>query len=96
MSDDRAPRDELENLGAALGEAQAGLTAAEAARAERRTGAGEVLVSLVLADGDRVKLRLGRDFVLTGELAERLGGVEGITRVALAPARKRGNLRLVA
>ena len=68
----------------------------EAARAERRTGAGEVLVSLVLADGDRVKLRLGRDFVLTGELAERLGAVEGITRVALAPARKRGNLRLVA
>lgn len=36
MSDDRAPRDELENLGAALGEAQAGLTAAEAARAERQ------------------------------------------------------------
>jgi len=68
----------------------------QAARGEGRTGAGEVLVSLALADGGQVKLRLGRDFVLTGELAERLGAVEGIARVALAPLKRRGNLRLVA
>jgi DNA polymerase-3 subunit alpha len=68
----------------------------DAARSERRAGAGEVIVSLALAEGGHVKLRLGRDFVLTGDLAERLGAVEGIARVALAPLRRRGNLRLVA
>ncbi len=69
----------------------------EAARGERRAGAGEVLVSLALADGGQVRLRLGRDFVLTGDLAERLGAVEGIARVNLEPLRKkRGNLKLVA
>ena len=44
----------------------------------------------------QVKLRLGRDFVLNGELAERLGAVEGISRISLAPLKKRSNLRLVA
>ena len=68
----------------------------EAARGERPTGAGEVVVRLAIADGGQVQLRLGRDFVLTGELAERLGAVEGIARVSLAPLKKRGNLRLVA
>ncbi len=66
------------------------------ARGERPTGAGEVVAWLAIADGSQVQLRLGRDFVLTGELAERLGAVEGITRVSLAPLKKRGNLRLVA
>ncbi|MFO6447476.1 DNA polymerase III subunit alpha [Erythrobacter sp. NE805] len=68
----------------------------EAARAERNSGAGEVVVTLALADGGEVRLRLGRDFVLTGELAERLGAVEAIARVNLAPLKRRGNLRLVA
>mgnify|MGYP003295814284 CR=1 FL=1 len=68
----------------------------EAARGDRPTGAGEVVVLLDLADGGQVQLRLGRDFVLTGEVAERLGAVEGIARVSLAPLKKRGNLRLVA
>ncbi|MCZ8369335.1 MAG: DNA polymerase III subunit alpha [Porphyrobacter sp.] len=68
----------------------------DAARGERPTGAGEVVVSLALAEGGQVKLRLGRDFVLNGELAERLGAVEGISRISLAPLKKRSNLRLVA
>lgn len=68
----------------------------DAARAERPTGAGEVVVQLALADGGQVTMRLGRHFVLNGELAERLAAVEGIAKVALAPLKKRGNLRLVA
>ena len=67
-----------------------------AARGERPTGAGEVVVRLALADGGQAEMRLGRSFVLTGELAERLAAVEGISRVALVPLKKRGNLRLVA
>ncbi|MBY0344877.1 MAG: DNA polymerase III subunit alpha [Sphingomonadales bacterium] len=68
----------------------------EAARGERPTGAGEVVVRLALAEGGEAQMRLGRNFVLSGELAERLAAVEGIGRVSLAPLKKRGNLRLVA
>jgi DNA polymerase-3 subunit alpha len=67
-----------------------------AAQGERPTGTGEVLVRLMLADGDQVQMRLGSNFVLNGELAERLTAVEGIAKVALVPLKKRGNLRLVA
>jgi DNA polymerase-3 subunit alpha len=67
-----------------------------AARGERPTGADEVVVRLALADGGQAEMRLGRSFVLTGELAERLAAIEGISRVALVPLKKRGNLRLVA
>jgi DNA polymerase-3 subunit alpha len=67
-----------------------------AAQGERPTGSGEVLVRLMLADGDQVQMRLGSNFVLNGELAERLAAVEGIAKVALVPLKKRGNLRLVA
>jgi DNA polymerase-3 subunit alpha len=68
----------------------------DAGRGERPTGAGEVLVRLQLAGGGEAEVRLGRNFVLTGELAERLAAVEGISRVALVPLKRRGNLRLVA
>ena len=68
----------------------------EAARGERPTGAGEVVVRLALAEGGEAQVRLGRNFVLSGELAERLAAVEGIGRVSLAPLKKRGKLRLVA
>jgi DNA polymerase-3 subunit alpha len=68
----------------------------DAALGERPTGSGEVLVRLALADGGHVPVRLGSHFVLNGELAERLTGIAGIDRVALAPLRKRSNLRLVA
>ncbi|WP_017665591.1 DNA polymerase III subunit alpha [Porphyrobacter sp. AAP82] len=66
------------------------------ARGDRPTGAGEVVVSLALADGGQARMCLGRNFVLTGELAERLASVDGIAKVSLAPLKRRGNLRLVA
>jgi DNA polymerase-3 subunit alpha len=68
----------------------------QAAQGDRPVGAGEVVVQIALADGGQVQLRLGRSFVLTGELAERLAAVEGIAKVSLVPLKKRGNLRLVA
>jgi DNA polymerase-3 subunit alpha len=68
----------------------------DAAKGDRPTGAGEVVVHLMLAAGGEAEVRLGRNFVLTGDLAERLAAVEGISRVALVPLKKRGNLRLVA
>jgi len=66
------------------------------ARGDRPTGAGEVVVNLALADGGQARMCLGRNFVLTGELAERLASIDGIAKVSLAPLKKRGNLRLVA
>ena len=68
----------------------------DVAQGERPTGSGEVVVVLALADGGRAQMRLGRGFVLNGELAERLAAVDGISNVALVPLRKRSNLRLVA
>ena len=41
-------------------------------------------------------LRLGRDFALDGELAERLVLVEGLANVALTTRRGPSHLRLVA
>ncbi|WP_252257945.1 DNA polymerase III subunit alpha [Erythrobacter aurantius] len=57
---------------------------------------GEVLIRLVLGDDEYAHMRLGSDFVLNGDLAERLSGVPGIENVALEPQRGRANLRLVA
>jgi len=77
----------------ALGELKREL---EAARGGSEGGNGEVVVRLKLAGGGSVHLRLGTRFVLSGELAERLGAVEGISQVALAPVKHRPQLRLVA
>ena len=66
---------------------------------ELETGAnapGEVLVRLILGDDDASMIRLGHNFVLNGDLAERIAQIEGIERVELAPARGRANLKLVA
>ena len=68
----------------------------DVARGERPGGNGEVVVRLALASGEQAHVRLGYGFVLNGELAERLAAVEGIDNVALVPAKKRANLRLVA
>ncbi len=57
---------------------------------------GEVLVRLVLDDGEEAHMRLGTGFALDGELAERLAAVEGLVNVTLEPARGRPNLKLVA
>ena len=63
---------------------------------DRPAANGEVVVYLHLSSGDQVAVRLGRNFALDGELAERLADIAGITNVALVPVKPRGNLRLVA
>jgi len=66
---------------------------------------GEVTIRLVLDEIDgpdgphsdaEAFMKLGNRFVLDGDLAERLSGVEGIENVALEPVRGRANLKLVA
>ncbi|MBV7260050.1 DNA polymerase III subunit alpha [Erythrobacter crassostreae] len=66
----------------------------ELARAEKAPG--EVLLRLVLDADEEAFVHLGRNFVLDGELAERIADVEGIENVELAPVRGRANLKLVA
>jgi DNA polymerase-3 subunit alpha len=68
----------------------------DTARADQPGGSGEVVVRLALEAGGQAHLRLGRSFVLNGELAERLAAVEGIANVSLVPLKKRASLRLVA
>jgi DNA polymerase-3 subunit alpha len=57
---------------------------------------GEVLLRLILGSGEAAHMRLGRNFVLDGELAERLAQVDGIENVALEPLSAKARLRLVA
>jgi DNA polymerase-3 subunit alpha len=64
--------------------------------ARSQSAPGEVLVRLVLSADVEAHMRLGSDFVLGGELAERLAEVDGIENVALEPQRSRANLKLVA
>ncbi|ODT00904.1 MAG: DNA polymerase III subunit alpha [Erythrobacter sp. SCN 62-14] len=70
--------------------------ALDAATLDRPKANGEVVVRLTLEDGEQVTVRLGRNFALSGELAERLGEVPGISNVELTPVKSRPNLRLVA
>jgi DNA polymerase-3 subunit alpha len=58
-------------------------------------GKGEVRATLH-AQGQTCELRLGRDFALDGEVAERIATIEGVHEVQLAAQRGRGSLRLVA
>jgi DNA polymerase-3 subunit alpha len=67
-----------------------------AALAEGERGRGEVIVRLMLGEPQEPVLRLGRDFVLDGELVERLAEVEGLSDIVLKPQTGRASLRLVA
>ncbi|MGN6499888.1 MAG: DNA polymerase III subunit alpha, partial [Tsuneonella sp.] len=58
-------------------------------------GHGEVTARLLVSGGRTPTVRLGRDFQLDGELAERLAGVTGLANVTLTTQRG-PNLRLVA
>jgi DNA polymerase-3 subunit alpha len=58
-------------------------------------GHGEVTARLLVSDGRTPTVRLGRDFQLDGELAERLAEVAGLANVTLTTQRG-PNLRLVA
>jgi DNA polymerase-3 subunit alpha len=69
---------------------------AELREGERGNGRGEVEARLHLTESQVVKVRLGRDFDLDGELAERLAHVEGLANVALTTRRGSAHLRLVA
>jgi DNA polymerase III subunit alpha len=59
-------------------------------------GRGEVIVRLRTGGGEEPLVRLGRDFQLDGELAERLASLEGVANVALSAKRGASHLRLVA
>ena len=72
------------------------LTALETALSRSPHAAGEVIVRIELGDGETAAILLGRDFVLNGDLAERLSGVDGLKNVLLKPIRGRPQLRLVA
>jgi DNA polymerase-3 subunit alpha len=58
-------------------------------------GRGEVRAMLHLGDDLVKKMRLGRDFVLDGELVDRIAEIEGISNVSLK-AERGPSLRLVA
>ena len=57
---------------------------------------GEVVARLRTGQGEDQLVRLGRDFQLDSELAERLANVAGIANVSLSARRGGANLRLVA
>ena len=59
-------------------------------------GRGEVLVRLRTGTPAEPTVRLGRDFLLDGELAERLALIEGLANVSLTARRSSSHLRLVA
>jgi len=59
-------------------------------------GKGEVVARLCTGGSDEPTVRLGRDFALGGELAERLADIDGIANVSLTARRGSGHLRLVA
>ncbi|MCZ8136514.1 MAG: DNA polymerase III subunit alpha [Porphyrobacter sp.] len=59
-------------------------------------GNGEVVVRLLLDSGGHAQMRLGRGFLLSGEMAERLAEVPGISNVELVPVKSKAALRLVA
>jgi DNA polymerase-3 subunit alpha len=72
-----------------------GIFALESELQRGSDGRGEVRVRLRTGDGGGTLLRLGLDFQLDGELAERLASVEGLANVQLTTQRG-PNLRLVA
>ena len=57
---------------------------------------GEVYARLCTGRSEEPVMRLGKDFRLDGELAERLASVEGIANVTLTARRGPAHLRLVA
>ena len=58
-------------------------------------GKGEVLARLRTGGGEEPQLRLGRDFALDGELAEKVAAIAGVRNVSLAARRGAPQLRVV-
>jgi DNA polymerase-3 subunit alpha len=63
---------------------------------EGEPGRGEVIARLCIGGGSEPLVRLGRDFDLDGELAERLAHIDGLANVSLTTRRGPSHLRLVA
>jgi DNA polymerase-3 subunit alpha len=63
---------------------------------EGEAGKGEVVARLRIGEGDDPLVRLGRDFALDGELAERLAHIDGLANISLTTRRASASLRLVA
>jgi DNA polymerase-3 subunit alpha len=61
-----------------------------------RGGMGSVEVLLKTGGEREPRLRLGRDFMLDGDLAEVIAGLDGVAHVSLKPTRSGAHLRLVA
>ena len=74
----------------------AAIGALQAELAEARGGKDEVLVTLRTGGEEEPMVRLGRDFAVDGELAERLASMAGFARVQLDKRRGGAHLRLVA
>ena len=55
-----------------------------------------MIARLHTAGGSEQPVRLGRDFLLDGELPDRVALIDGVSNVSLAPVRGTANLRLVA
>ena len=73
-----------------------GLTELKLALTTGDEAPGEVVLRLFTADQDEVYVRLGHNFVLDGELAERLMEVPGLENVTLDPLSAKARLKLVA
>ncbi|MBU6268133.1 MAG: DNA polymerase III subunit alpha [Sphingomonadales bacterium] len=58
-------------------------------------GKGEVRATIT-TNGETAHLRLGRDFALDGEVAERIATIAGVRNVQLGAQKGQGRLRLVA
>ena len=56
---------------------------------DHRGARGEVRAHLLSADGPRATLLLGRDFLLDGELVERIEQLPGVARVELKSSETR-------
>ena len=75
---------------------EAALLALRDALAPGTPGMGEVTITLQVSGGERPSLRLGSDYALDGELAERLAEIDGLENVSLTTKRGPAHLRLVA
>ena len=63
---------------------------------EGQPGRGEVLARLRIGEGSEPLVRLGRDFDLDGELAERLAHIDGLAHISLTTRMGPARLKLVA
>ena len=64
---------------------EVGLQALKESLQPGRAGHGEVQAVLHLSDGQRVRMGLGNDFELGGELVDRLSALPGLAKVSLKP-----------